>query len=352
MNGDKRRTANRVPRWPALVATLVSVAAQAQGGEPKAVSDFTAGPGNGVYSFASSTPRTLLDVIDRARPRPQATAHGQLLLPGDAAGKVPAVVLVHGSHGVYPELADFWAKRLNEQGIAAFIIDIFGPRGVKSTAEDQTLVPFAADLADSFAALNLLATHPRIDRERIAIMGFSRGGIAAWRAGANKVATGLANEELRFAAHVPVYPACTGLISMSAKPGVFGPAPMLFIHGDADDYTYASDCQDFAQRLNAAGTPTEFALLPGARHSFDLDDPRRVSLPSVVKVRQGCPLEFDIDALTFRDRRSGAAIAQDQVGAFAKEHCAATGASVEGDRSARTAAAKAVEAFFKRVFKP
>ena len=33
-------------------------------------------------------------------------------------------------------------------------------------------MPFVADVADSFAALRLLATHPRIDPKRIALMGF------------------------------------------------------------------------------------------------------------------------------------------------------------------------------------
>ncbi|MBK9243425.1 MAG: dienelactone hydrolase family protein [Burkholderiales bacterium] len=331
---------------------IAAAAALAQTGDAAAVADFAAGPGNGSYSFASSTPRMLADAMDRNRQRPAATARGQLMLPAGPAAKVPAVLLVHGSGGLYPALADFWGKRLNEQGIAVFIIDIFGARGVKSTAEDQSLVPFSADLADSFAALQLLASHPRIDRERIAVMGFSRGGNAAWRAAVNKIAAGLSNEGLRFAAHIPVYSGgCTGITSVTVKPGVFGPAPMLWIHGDEDDYTYASDCQDFAQRIRAAGTPVEFVLIPGARHKFDADDGRRHQLPFVTKAKQGCPLEFDVDALTFRDRRTGAAIPASEVGAFSKANCTTTGATVEGDRKAREAAAKAVDAFLKQVFK-
>jgi len=331
---------------------LAATAALAQAGGATTVSDFSAAPGNGNYGFASSTPRTLADVLDRNRPRPPATAVGRLMMPAGGAGKVPAVLLVHGSGGVYPALADFWGKRFNDQGIAVFIIDIFGARGVQSTADDQSLVPFSADLADSFAALQLLASHPKIDRERIVIMGFSRGGIAAWRAAVNKIAAGLSSDGLRFAAHIPVYSGgCTGITSVTVKPGVFGPAPMLWIHGDEDDYTYASDCQDFAQRIRATGTPTEFVLLPGARHKFDLDDSRRHQLPFVQKVRQGCPLEFDVDVLTFRDRRNGAAIAAADVGAFSKTHCLTTGATVEGDSKSREAAAKAVDAFLKQVLK-
>jgi len=345
-------------RTPALLLGLIGAAllvaapaARPQTGDAVAVGDFAAGPGSGRYSFASSTPRTLADAIERSRPRPPATAVGQLIMPA-GAGKVPAVLLVHGSGGVYPELASFWGKRFNDLGMAVFILDIFGPRGVQSTAEDQTQVPFSADLADSFAALALLASHPRIDRERIAIMGFSRGGTAAWRTAVNRIAAGLATEGLRFAAHIPVYSGgCAGITSVAVRPGVFGPAPMLWIHGDADDYAYASDCQSFAKRIGATGTPVEFVLLPGAQHKFDADNPRRIHLQNAVKTREGCPLEFDVDALAFRDRRNGAAIAAGEVGAFNKANCAATGASVEGDRKSREAAAKAAEAFLKQAFK-
>jgi hypothetical protein len=144
---------------------------------------------------------------------------------------------------------------------------------------------------------------------------------------------------------------CTGITSIAVKPGVFGPAPMLWIHGDEDDYTYAGDRQEYAQLIRAAGTPTEFVLLPGARHKFDAGNLRRIQLPNVIKTRKGCPPDFDVDALTFRDRRNGAAIPLADVGSFSKTHCAATGASVEGDRRARDTAAKAVDAFLKQVFK-
>lgn len=349
-----RHSARVRVRWVlSAAALLIGGFAQAQSGAT-AVTDFSAGPGNGMYSFASSTPKTLVDAMDRNRQRPPTTALGQLMLPPSAGAgtKRPAVLLVHGSGGVYPELADFWGKRFNEQGIAVFIIDIFGARGEKSTAEDQSLVPFAADIADAFSALKLLASHPAIDGQRIAIMGFSRGGTAAFRTAVNKIAAGLSSDGLRFAAHIPVYAGgCVGITSVAVKPGVFGPAPQFWIHGDADDYTYASDCQDFSQRIKAAGTPTEFVLLPGARHKFDSDNPRRINLPNVVKTKQGCPLEFDVDAFTFRDRRNGAAISGAEVGAFNKANCAELGASVEGDRKSREAAAKAAEAFLKQVFK-
>lgn len=335
-----------------ISALFAGVAGIAQTVTP--VTDFSSGPGNGVYSYGSGTPATVMELIQRSRPRPAATAQGELVLPANAPAdaKLPAVVLVHGSGGIYPEQISFWAKLLNEQGIAAFVIDVFGPRGVKSTGEDQSQVPFAADTADAFAALGMLASHPRIDPKRIAVMGFSRGGITAVRSGAVRIIDGAAPAGLRFAAHVALYSGgCAGPLSLTPKAGVFSPEPMLFVHGDADDYAYLSDCQRYAQRIAAAGTPTEVVVLPGIRHKFDVDNGRRISLPSNTKTKEGCPLEFDIVDLKTRDGRSGEALPQDKVQAISRELCADKGATMEGDRKGREAAGKAVIEFLKKVFK-
>ncbi len=318
------------------------------------LTDFRSAPGNGVYSYASSTPATVADLIQANRPRPAATAQGELVLPSSAPAdaKLPAVVLVHGSGGVYPEQITYWARLLNEQGIAAFVIDIFGPRGVKSTGEDQSQVPFAADTADAFAALGMLASHPRIDPKRIAVMGFSRGGITAVRSGVVRIINGSAPSGLRFAAHVALYSGgCAGGLAVTPKPGAFAPEPMLFVHGDADDYAYVSDCRSYAQRIAAAGTPTEFIVLPGVRHKFDVDNGRRINLPSNTKTKEGCPLEYDLVDMKFRDRNSGEALSQDKVQAINRDLCADKGATMEGDRKAREAAGKAVVEFLTKVFK-
>lgn len=315
-----------------FAALCVAAAAPAQ--TVTAVTDFQSAPGNGVYSFPSSTPATVMDLLQSSRPRPAATARAELVLPPNMAAdaKLPAVVLVHGSGGIYPEEVSFWARRFNERGIAAFVIDVFGPRGVKSTGEDQGLVPYGADTADAFAALGVLATHPRIDAKRIA--------------------NGSATSSARFAAHLMMYSGgCAGQLAVTAKPGVFGPAPMLFVHGDADDYTYLSDCRAYAQRIAAAGTPTEVVVLPGARHKFDVDDPKRVFARNNPKTKEGCPLEFDVVEVTMRDRRSGEALTTDKAQVLGRELCADKGATLEGNRDAREAAGQAALDFLAKVFK-
>jgi dienelactone hydrolase len=335
-----------------LQLALFSAAAMAQNAIPLA--DFRSGPGSGLYSYASSTPATVMELIQASRPRPAATVQGELVLPpgAPADAKLPAVVLVHGSGGIYPEQITYWAKLLNDQGIAAFVIDIFNPRGVKSTGEDQSQVPFAADTADAFAALGMLASHPRIDPKRIAIMGFSRGGITAVRSGVVPIIKGSAPAGLRFAAHIAMYSGgCAGALSVTAKPGAFSPEPMLFVHGDADDYTYVSDCRSYAQRIAAAGTPAELVVLPGARHKFDVDNSRRINLPFNTKGKEGCPLEFDILDLKWRDRRSAEILSQDQMKVLQSSLCADKGATMEGDHKARDAAGAAAIAFLNKSLK-
>ena len=332
-----------------LSLTLASHVSLAQTATP--MTAFRSSPGNGLYSYASSPPATVMELLQASRPRPAATAQGELLLPPSASkdAKFPAVVLVHGSGGIYPEEVTFWAKLLNAQGIAAMVIDVFGPRGVKSTGEDQSQVSFATDTADAFAALGMMASHPQIDPKRIAVMGFSRGGITAVRSGVAPIIKGAAPAGLRFAAHIAVYSGgCAGVLSVTPKAGAFSPEPMLFVHGDADDYAYLSDCRTYAQRIKAAGTPTEVVVLPGARHKFDVDSTRLVNLPLNSKTKEGCPLEFDILDLKTRDRRSGEVLTSDKVKEIGNDLCSVKGATMEGNHAAREAAGKAVLEFLGR----
>jgi dienelactone hydrolase len=332
----------------ALVAVFGLASMNVQGQE--LVIDFKVGPPTGVYAFASNTPKAFPDLV---KPSPSGGAVnivGHLFLP-QGSGKVPVVLLMHGSGGIYNAVLGYWPKLLNAQGIAVFTLDRFGPRGVKSTAEDQSQVPFAADVADAFAALRLLASHPRIDAQRIAIMGFSRGGVASWRTAVERI---IAAQQLpgglRFAAHIQLYSAgCSGIFRLIIKPGVFSKAPELWIHGDADDYTPIGACQDYSKRISEAGTPVEFVSLPGVYHKFDDDDQRRITLRGAQRTIDSCPLEMDIDTLATYDRNTGLRLSGD---AFQKavKSCSAQGATVQGNSSARDKAGQATVAFLRKVF--
>ena len=337
--------------WSAVSVVLafcgwVSLNAQAQ----EAITDFSAGPSNGVYTFASSNPKALPDLVKPVSAPEPASIVGHLFLP-PGGEKVPAVVLMHGSGGIYEAMLDYWPKLLNAQGVAVFSLDRFGPRGVKSTAEDQSQVPFSADVADGFAALKLLASHPKIDAGRIAIMGFSRGGIASWRTAVERIiAAQQLADGLRFVAHIQVYSGgCAGVFRLIVRPGVFSKAPQLWIHGDADDYTPITQCQDYAKQIGEAGTPIAFLALPGAFHKFDYDDQRHIVLREATRTTADCSMELDIDTLTTYDHNSGQRLSGDAYKQALKT-CSAIGASVQGNKGARDAAGQATVAFLRKVF--
>ena len=331
----------------AFAAAVFALPAFAQA--PETVTSFASGPGNGRYAFASSTPKTLLKLFGGKAPK-DVNIVGHLFLP-PGTERSPAVILVHGSGGVYPAYLEYWPKKLNDAGFAVFAIDMFGPRGVQSTADDQALVPSSADLADAFNALALLATHPRVDPKRIAVLGFSRGGAVAWRSALERVIRSQKLPDgLRFAAHVPVYAGgCTGSQRVLVKPGVFAKEPMLFIHGDADDYTPIEPCRQFADEIRQAGTPVEFVVIPGAHHKFDADDLRRHYNRSVVRSKADCPIRVDIETFAAYDARSGARLQGEAFREMVKE-CSAQGANTEGNQGARNKAADAAVAFLKQAF--
>lgn len=345
--GLKQRAA-QAGRWLAGVLFGVLGLTSLAGAQPVAVSSFAEGQGNGVYAFASSTPKTLGELMQGGKEPVNILGH--LFLPA-GADKVPAVILIHGSGGVYPALLEYWAKQFNGAGMAAFVIDMFGPRGVSSTQDDQSQVPFSADVADSFAALRLLATHPRIDRQRIAVMGFSRGGAAVLRSAVERlIASQKLPDGLRYAAFIPTYAGgCSNIFRLVVRPGVFSKAPMLFIHGTADDYTPIQPCQDYADKIRAAGTPVEFVAIEGAHHKFDSDDTRRHFLARASRTSADCPIEVDIDNFQAFDRQTGARL-QGEAYNTALKNCRAMGANVEGNKKARDQAAEAALSFLKKTF--
>ncbi len=64
-------------------------------------------------------------------------------------------------------------------GLATFVLDAFTGRGIVQTSTDQASLGRLAMTYDAYRALEVLEKHSRIDPQRIAVMGFSRGGQAA-----------------------------------------------------------------------------------------------------------------------------------------------------------------------------
>ena len=85
---------------------------------------------------------------------------------------------MHGSGGMGPNI-EMWAREYNAMGIATFALDGFTGRGLTQVSSNQALLGRLNFILDIYRGLDVLAKHPRVDRERIVLQGFSRGGQAA-----------------------------------------------------------------------------------------------------------------------------------------------------------------------------
>jgi dienelactone hydrolase len=201
----------------------------------------------------------------------QVTIRAKLYLP-PAAGKVPAMVIQHGSGGVTAEREGRYAREVVKLGVAALVIDSFKGRGIASTVKDQSAVSAQEMAEDAFTALKLLAAHARIASDRIGIIGFSKGGTVALLTALERRAQRARPDGLRFAMHVSLYPSCD---SQYFRPKSTG-APIYLLLGGADTYAGVSPCQEYAAALKAEGADIEVTVFPGAPHGFDTERPYRV----------------------------------------------------------------------------
>ena len=183
-----------------------------------------------------------------------------------ATGPVPALVIHHGSGGVSDSREGRFAREIVAMGVAAVVIDSFKPRGVNSTVQDQSAVTGQDFNLDALMALKALGGNSRIDRSRIGITGFSKGGTSALMAAHERqvVAAGIP-AGLRYALHVPFYPSCSAQYYQPQTTG----APIYMLLGGADTYVGFEPCQTYAGALQAAGGRAEVTVFPGAMHGFD-----------------------------------------------------------------------------------
>jgi dipeptidyl aminopeptidase/acylaminoacyl peptidase len=102
-------------------------------------------------------------------------------IPKKADGKLPLIVLVHGGvHGNFkPEDEVHITRELVEQGYAIIAPDYRGSSGYGR--EYWELIDYGGREVDDVLAARewMLANEPRIDPERVGIMGWSHGGLIA-----------------------------------------------------------------------------------------------------------------------------------------------------------------------------
>jgi dienelactone hydrolase len=211
---------------------------------------------------------------------------GELRLPSAAGDKLPAVILVHGSGGISAGTSR-WADELLASGFAVFILDSFAGRGIVNTVADQSQLSSLGMMVDLYRALAILGEHPRIDRERIAVMGFSKGAVAAVYSAVERFRKLYALSDVRFAAHIGLYTPCNVAYRDDDK---VTKKPIRLFHGIADDYVAIGPCRAYVARLKKAGADATLTEYPDALHAYDNPSlPQARKLPDA-QTSRGCTL--------------------------------------------------------------
>jgi dienelactone hydrolase len=256
------------------------------------------------------------------------------------SGKLPVVILLHGSGGMGPNV-ESWARDLNAMGISTFALDGFTGRGLTSVNTDQALLGRLAFTLDAYRALDMLAKHPRVDSARIGLMGFSRGGQGALFASLKRFHQMWNKSGAEFAAYIPFYPDCMTTYISDTE---LAEKPIRIFHGTPDNYNPVASCKRYVERLRAAGRDVQLTEYPNAQHGFD--NPLGTPAPFMAKGAQ------TVRNCTIAEEPTGILINAVSKQSFTyKDTCVETDPHVNYDAEATRAAHIAVKDFLRTTFK-
>jgi dienelactone hydrolase len=236
--------------------------------------------------IAFATPDTLARGDARLVPAGPVALSAELTLPA-GPGPFPGVVLMHGCGGL-GNAEGGWVEPLTRAGYATFVVDSLTGRGLNEVCLNSRALISIQRIPDAYGALRILATHPRLDAGRLALMGFSHGGGATLGASTRWAHDRYAAQAgAAFKVFLPFYPANCGTVF----PERLSIAAPLRIHvGELDDWTPAAPCRELVNELRATGQDAEITIYAGAHHSFDNVGRRVAWLPNVDSAA-GCRIE-------------------------------------------------------------
>ena len=222
-----------------------------------------------VIHFESANPFSLGDIITDLDNQEKQQVFGQLTTPVDSLNpdrKYPLIIGVAGSMGWRKHHLDY-LKMYQEQGFATFQLNSFKSRGITSTVGSQDEVTIAAVILDAYRALEKLAKHPKINKDKVALTGWSLGGGVSLFAGWMPLKKAI-TDQVSFAAHLAFYPPCF----INPENLSFTKAPIHILIGEADNWTPAKPCINLVEKLSDK-TNISITTYPDAHHGFDSEEP-------------------------------------------------------------------------------
>lgn len=232
-----------------------------------------------------------------------------VLITPKADKSIPAVVVMHGCGGLWanddPKAGKLenhfqeWADILQNEQIAVLFVDSYTPRNIVTFCdvappEDAVCSPAYERPLDAQAALTYLQSLPYINKDKIALMGFSHGASTTlasvvdysfvqkdkWTVSNNGNTydvTAPVDTKNGFATAIAYYPGC-GFYSYFGSPlnvlnGKYRPYAPTLILAASEDPLYTGGATEILVQKAILGllnpTDIELKVYQGAHHSFD-----------------------------------------------------------------------------------
>src|SRR5208337_1137517 len=225
------------------------------------------------------------------------TLYGQLLLPPDApaSAKIPLIVYLYGGPAAQevkkrgPDVFSEFDELLARKGFAIFTVDNRGTPNRDRKFQTAIRHEFGAiELKDQLTALDqLFAQYPQLDRDRVAIWGWSNGG--------SMTVYAMTHSE-RFRAGVAVAPVTDqvnydsiyterymGLLRQNPAGYAESDLPkaaanlhgdLLLVHGTGDDNVHFQNSVQMIDALIKAGKQFRLMIYPNKTHSISGSEAR------------------------------------------------------------------------------
>ena len=204
-------------------------------------------------------PRLKAQYTEYDSPKGYGRMRGYLAQPAKAAGKLPAVLVIHENRGLNPHIEDI-ARRLALENFLAFAPDALFPLGGYPGSEEKAREIFpkldqTKTREDFVAAVEWLASHPG-GTGKVGAVGFCYGG-------------GMVNY---LATRLPDLDAGVAFYGSAPNPEEVAKikAPMVIQSAEVDERINAS-WPAYEAALKAAGVRYERHLYPGTQHGFNND---------------------------------------------------------------------------------
>jgi len=215
--------------------------------------------------------------------------YGELLLPAQAAGKIPLVVFIYGGPADQT-VKNKWSEdelfheMLAQKGFAVFTVDNRGTPGRDRKFQTAVRHQFGRiELKDQLAALDqLFSQFPQLDRDRVAMWGWSNGGSMTlyamthseqFKAGvAVAPVTDWRNYDSIYTERnngLPTDKSTTSYDDLNlAKVADKLHGSLVLVHGTSDDNVHFQNSVQMVEGLIQAGKQFRFMVYPGKTHGI------------------------------------------------------------------------------------